>query len=66
MRIREFEMIHDIERAENDEFLFNRARIFTIATYQVRFITDYLACILIDFSTTAHHVYTVVAIVFGN
>ena len=26
----------DTERAENDEFIFNRARIFTIATYQVR------------------------------
>ena len=24
------------ERADNDEFIFNRARIFTIATYQVR------------------------------
>ena len=35
----------DTERAENDEFIFNRARIFTIATYQVR--SQCTFCILI-------------------
>lgn len=33
------------DRATNDEFIFNRARIFTIATYQVR--SQCTICILI-------------------
>ena len=39
LRLQRFYAAHGSDRATNDEFLFNRARIFTIATYQARFYT---------------------------
>lgn len=59
MRIREFERSHGSERAENDEFLFNRARIFTIATYQVRVYNRLPRCLTLysNFSGLLYYLY---------
>lgn len=57
LHLRRFFQEHDSPEAENDEFLFNRARQFTIATYQVRFIDvlGQLNCVLILFYVMLYH-----------
>lgn len=77
--LEEFYRMHNDPR--NDEFLFNRARQFTIATYQVRlhamhqfanticiliFSASWVIGYIIQSCSVAHHLYWMVATVSGK